>query len=82
MIEITPLHDKLVIQLRPLPDMTGVLHRVDRNELVRQADVIAVGPDVREVSAGDAVLVNVVAGQQLGGQLVIPESAILAHLDA
>lgn len=76
---ISPLRDLLVVRLRPLPEMTGSLHRVQRNEAARWADCSVIGPEVRDVQAGQGLLVNPLSGQAIGEDLLIPESAVLGY---
>lgn len=80
-IRLEPLHSHLLIRLRPLPEQTGSIIRVDRNEWAREADVLAIGPECRDVSPGDVILVSTLAGQVIGGEILVPESSVLAFME-
>jgi co-chaperonin GroES (HSP10) len=63
-----------------MAEKTGLIHRVDtRWEYSRIADVLAVGPEVYDVKAGDVVVVPALVGQKVGSDddRLIPESSIL-----
>lgn len=79
-VVLEPLSDNVIIRLRPMPTMTGSIHRVDRKEMARQGDVVSCGAEVRDVAPGQGVLFNVLAGQMVGEDWIGPESAILATL--
>ena len=78
---ITPLHDNCVVRVKPLPEKTGSIIRVQRDELAREAEIIAVGPECREAKAGQSVYVNVLVGHEVGDVLLIPEHAIYGYVD-
>lgn len=82
MITIVPLGSRVLVEHKPLPEITGSIIRVNRKEYAVSANVIAVGPEVRDVKVGDVVHVPVIAGQQIESYHLIQESAILAVLDA
>lgn len=77
-VQIEPLRDLLLLRLRPLPETTGLIIRVQRDELARWADVLATGPDVRDVQTGQGALVNPLAGTLIGDDILLPESFVLA----
>lgn len=78
---IHPLQDRVLVKLRPLPEQTGLIVRVARNEIAREADVLAVGPECRDVREGQGVLVNVLTGTEFGDGLLVPEGSILGFLE-
>lgn len=80
-ITLQPLGAQVLVRLIPLPEKTGSIIRVSRNEYARQANVLAVGPECRDVSTGDVVLVGSLAGQQVGEDLLVPETAVLAYVE-
>jgi co-chaperonin GroES (HSP10) len=80
-VTLQPTANRVLVSLRPLPEMTGSIHRVSRSEYARAADVIAVGPEVRDVKVGDVVLVSALAGQLVGDNVLMPEAAIMGHID-
>lgn len=81
-VTLQPLTDRVLVKLRELPEKTGLIHRVARQEYARQADVVAVGPECRDVKVGDVVLVSALAGQIVGENLLIPEAAIMGFVEA
>lgn len=46
------------------------------------AVVCAVGPDVREVSVGERVVVSRLQGLDVDGKVLLPEAAVLAKVPA
>lgn len=83
MIALEPLQDRVLVKVRPLPEKTGSIHRVSvmRHEIAREADVIAVGPECRDVQPGQVVLLNSLAGQEVQDKLLVPESTILGFVE-
>ena len=69
-----------MVRLRPLPAQTGLILRVTRNEAAREALVVAVGPQVRDAKVGQVVLINPLAGTQVGDEIVLGEGSILAYI--
>lgn len=80
-VTLQPLQDRVLVSLRPLPTMTGHIHRVSRQEYARSADVLAIGPEVRDVKVGDVVLVSALAGQQVGENQLVSEAQIIGYVD-
>ena len=78
-ITTTPLRDLVLCRLRPLPEQTGGIIRVSRFESSRWADVLAVGPECRDTTVGDGVLVNPLIGTVIGNDLMLPEGSILSY---
>lgn len=81
MINLEPLGNRLLVRLRPLPETTGRIVRVQRDESARAADVLAIGPETRDVEVGTGVLISTLAGQLIGDRILLPESSVLAFLD-
>lgn len=81
-ITLSPLMAHVLVRLKPLPEKTGSIIRVSRNEYAREADVLAVGPECRDVQVGDVVLVTTLVGQAVNDALLVPESSILAFVEA
>lgn len=81
MTVLEPLGSRLLVKLRPLPESTGRILRVARDESARAADVLAIGPETRDVEVGMGVLVSTLAGQLVGDQILMPESSVLGFLD-
>ncbi len=80
MIRLEPLGARVLVRLLPLPTQTGLILRVTRNESAREAKVLAVGPDVRDAKEGQTVLINPLAGAQVGEEIILSESSILCYL--
>lgn len=80
-IVVHPLQDRVLVRLRPLPAKTGSIVRVSRDEIAREADVLAVGPECIDVREGQGVLVNVLTGTEFGDGLLVPEGSILGFLE-
>ena len=77
-VRVEPLRDLILVALRPIPDKTGSIIRVSHFTPARWANVLAVGPEVRDVSVGMGVLVNPLIGTVIEGGLLYPEGSILA----
>lgn len=77
---LAPLGSRLLVRLRPTPQK-GLILRVANDDAARPADVIAIGPEVRDFEVGQGVLVSALAGQKVGDDVLLPESSVLAYLD-
>ena len=79
-LTITPLGDKVLVRVLPhQPTQTAsglVVSHVDQHLV--WATVQTVGEDCRWVESGQQVLVNPIAGREIGDDLVLPETAVLA----
>lgn len=80
-VTIEPLRSNVLLRLRPVAATTGRIVRVAHFEPARKADVIAVGPECRDITVGTGVLVNPLVGTVLDDDLLMPESSILATLE-
>ncbi len=78
-VVLEPMRDWVLVRLRPVADKTGLIHRVVHFEASRWADVLAVGPEVRDVAVGMVVLVNPLIGQIIQDDLLVPEPSIMAY---
>ena len=79
-MNIEPLRDYVLVELRDMtaPSASDIeIVRLDATPS-RYARVLAVGPDVRETTVGTTVIISKLQGFDIAGQLVLPESAILA----
>lgn len=79
MISLEPLTNHLTLVLEPDPEMSRVIAVQRAHEgLARFGRVQAVGPEVRDVKAGQRVLASITAGVELaGGVVMIGEDAVL-----
>ncbi len=73
---IIPIRNLLLVKLRPESE-TGTLIVVRSERPAKQAEVIAVGPEVRDVKVGDVAIVNSLTGTVVGDHLLVPETAVL-----
>lgn len=79
-VTLEPLGNRLIVRLRPTAQK-GLILRVQNEETARAADVLSIGPEVRDVKTGQGVLIQALAGQLVGDDILIGESSILAYLD-
>jgi co-chaperonin GroES (HSP10) len=77
-MNISPVGNWLLVRLKALPESSGLIVRVSRNESARWAEVLSVGPEVRDVKPEQTVLVSSLAGQTVGDDILLPESSVLA----
>lgn len=77
--KLEPLGSRMIVRLRP-QIQKGRIIRVQNEDSARAADVVAVGPEVRDFEPGQGVLVSALAGQQVGDDVLLPESSVLAYL--
>lgn len=82
-VQLDPLQDRVLVRYRPLPEKTGLIVRVNtmRNEYAREADVLAVGPECRDVKPGHVVVLPALVGQVVGDDVLVPESSILGYVE-
>lgn len=78
-IVTTPLRNLILLRLRPIPETTGLIVRVSRFEPSRWADVLAVGPECRDVTVGMVILVNPLIGDMIGDDILYPETSVIAY---
>lgn len=81
-MSVRPLRDRVLVQLAASDAPTAGLIQVARlsKQPSMRATVLSVGPEVREVDVGDAVVVSRLQGVEIGdGAVLLPESAVLAH---
>lgn len=80
-ISVEPVKDLVLVQMIPLPEKTGSIHRVNsqRYEYTRDCTVLKIGPDVKDVRPGDVVSLPALVGQKVGNDdtRIVPESSIL-----
>lgn len=79
MTKLMPLGDRILVQIKPLPEKVGsILLPRGHNESAREALVLSVGPEVRDVEEGQTVLVSVLAAlAQVGEAALYAESSVL-----
>lgn len=80
-VTLQPLGDRVLVNLLPLPESTGLIIRVSRQEYARKAQVKAAGPDCLDIKQGMTVLVSSLVGQEVGDEIIMPEGSVLAICD-
>jgi len=78
-ITVIPLRDMVLVELQPEQPQTG-LQVIREPRAVRPARVLAVGPEVRDLTVEQIALVNTVAATSINGCLLVPQHAILGTL--
>lgn len=82
---VTPLRNQVLVQLDTAAQTrtaSGIVVQRLHQEPSMYATVQAVGPEVRETRAGERVVVSRLQGIQVGDAVLLPESAVLAHVEA
>lgn len=77
---IIPLRNLLLVRLKPEETQKGSLIVIRDPRLARPAEVLAVGPEVRDVKVGDTAVVNSISATLIGDALLVPETAVLGTL--
>jgi len=72
-----PLHNKVIIERIAAERVTSGGILLQSSEGPDRGKVIAVGPDAKEVSAGDIILLNWNAATKVGEHFVVTEDAIV-----
>jgi co-chaperonin GroES (HSP10) len=77
-IDFQPLVSNLIVRLQPEPELSSTI-KVQRSTegLCRYGEVLAVGPEVRDLKVGQTVLASVTAGVELSDGVLISENAVL-----
>ena len=73
--------NKIAVRALPAPEASTILHVVQGPEVYRQAEVLAIGPEVRDVEVGSTIYGNLGTGIEFDGIHVIPEHAVLAIIE-
>jgi co-chaperonin GroES (HSP10) len=77
-IEFQPLVSNLIVRLQPEPEVSTVIQVQKSTEgLCRYGEVIAIGPEVRDIKVGQTVLASVTAGVEMADGMLLSESAVL-----
>jgi co-chaperonin GroES (HSP10) len=72
-----PLHNKVLIERIAAESISAGGIVLQSSEGPDRGKVIAVGPEAKEVSAGDVVLLNWNAAQKAGDNYIVPEDQIV-----
>jgi co-chaperonin GroES (HSP10) len=78
-VKIIPLRHKIVVALDPVEARTTAsgLHLGESATHLQWGEVLAIGDEVTAVSVNDRVLVNTLLGQDVAGNLVLPDTAVI-----
>lgn len=81
-MNIEPQRNFVLVELRDEPTVSaGGIEVVRAHKTPSyRARVLAVGPDVRDVTVGTDVIVSRLQGIEVDGKLLLPETAVLATL--
>lgn len=77
MTDIQPLGPYLSVELLPEEPQSSTLVLPAGDTVVRWCKVLAVGPQVRDIQAGQEVAVSTNQGVCCGGVLLLPFSSVL-----
>ena len=80
-VKLEPLGARILVRLRPMKAISTLIIVPDQRSTCREADVVAIGPEVRDISVGDVVIVNALSGQAVGDEVILPESAVLGFVE-
>lgn len=78
-MQVIPLRDMLLVEPEA-PASRGLLTVIRPERAAKTVTVKAVGPEVREVKVGQRVIVNTIAGTQVGGAWLVSQRAVLGTL--
>lgn len=80
---VTPLQDFVLAALLPEPKPDSALVVVDwRPRNTCRAQILAVGPEVRDTRVGQTVVISRLQGTTIGSeQVLLRESAVLGYLN-
>ena len=84
-MNITPLRDLLVVVLLPDPARPkGLIEVVENKKNTATAEIVAIGPEVRDAKVGQRVVISRLQGTEVAGEpprVVIREQGVLAYLE-
>jgi co-chaperonin GroES (HSP10) len=75
--KLVPLGSRVLVRLKPARSQSSIILLPNQRQAAREAEVIATGPEVRDCQVGQIVIVNALTGQQVGEEIILPESAVL-----
>ena len=80
-MRIEPMRDVVVVKLRAARGWQGKIEVVGGPQAaVREAEVVSVGPEVRDIAVGDVVLVNLLVTSKVADSYLVAEENILGML--
>ena len=77
---IIPLRNMVLLRLTNGHASSSKLHVIQEPQVMCVFAVVACGPEVLDIQAGQTVLANRLAGTAIGGELLLPDTAILGTL--
>lgn len=79
--KLEPLGQRVLVRLLPAKERSKLILTPLDKQTAREAQVIAVGPDCLDAEANQKILINSLVGQEVGDELIIPETAILGRVE-
>lgn len=76
-MRVEPLRNQVLLELAPNGAAASKVVVLAPERAICRFRVVACGPEVRDIRAGQIVLANRLAATVIGDQLLLPESAIL-----
>ena len=80
MSTLQPLKNHVLVELMPEAPRSALLTVITNPSRAQPAQVVAIGPEVRDVKVGQRVLVSRLAGQEIGDKVLLREESVLAWL--
>lgn len=80
-IVLQPLGARILVAVKVQPEKVGSIILPNRRESAVPAEVLQVGPEVRDVSVGDTILIPALSGQEVGPHRIIAESVVLGFAE-
>lgn len=75
---VTPVGSRVLVRLLPEQVVSQFIHVIKQDDLTQRAELLAVGPTVRDLAVGETVLVRVLAGMEIGAELLLPQESVIA----
>ena len=79
-MRIEPLRNYVVLKLRPQQSQGRIQVVRAAKVAVREAEIVAVGPECRDVVVGQVVLINLLVASEIDGRHLVPEPTILGAI--
>ena len=79
-MNLVPMRDYLLVRLLPEPPKSERLIVFSSPARAQPAEIVAVGPEVRDLTPGLKVLISRLAGQDVGDKVLLQEASVLATL--
>jgi co-chaperonin GroES (HSP10) len=79
-VKVIPLQNLVLLRLLPQPPVSKLIVVLSDTRIAKRAEVVAVGPEVLDLTVGNTVLFNSAAGMAIGDEVLVRESAVLGTL--